>query len=70
MLRKATATVAGLAMAASLMSVAPATAQEPYREPANEVASPVTNWGISGACRNLEGRWNAFDDFCRSNGHI
>lgn len=35
-----------------------------------EIISQVTNWGVSGACRNLEGRWAAFDDFCRSNGHI
>lgn len=164
MLRKATATVAGLAMAAALISVVPATAQEPYREPTSQVTSTkaersivpavyyepsaqrfgihstraehlgyssleverlqsnldeltaeesvglaeilglneyiatqqeraipvfvwamaavlgqvavdtivsqITNWGISGACRNLEGRWNEFYDFCRSNGHI
>lgn len=37
---------------------------------AHEIVSQVTNWGVSGACRNLEGRWNAFDEFCRSNGHI
>lgn len=37
---------------------------------ADELISQVWNWGISGACRNLEGNWNVFDDFCRSNGHI
>ncbi len=37
---------------------------------ADEIISQVTNWGVSGACRNLAGSWDAFDDFCRSNGHI
>lgn len=37
---------------------------------ADEIIGQVTNWGVSGACRNLEGNWSAFDDFCRSNGHI
>lgn len=37
---------------------------------ASEIISQVTNWGVSGACRNLEGRWDAFDNFCRSNGHV
>lgn len=37
---------------------------------ADEIIGQVTNWGVSGACRNLAGNWGAFDDFCRSNGHI
>lgn len=37
---------------------------------ADEIIGQVTNWGVSGACRNLAGSWDAFDDFCRSNGHL
>ncbi|WP_146183382.1 hypothetical protein [Corynebacterium liangguodongii] len=37
---------------------------------ADEIIGQVTNWGIGSACRNLNGRWGTFDDFCRSNGHV
>ncbi|SDR71133.1 hypothetical protein SAMN04488539_0119 [Corynebacterium timonense] len=36
----------------------------------SEIIGQVANWGVATACQNLNGFSGAFDDFCRSNGHI
>lgn len=35
---------------------------------ASAIVGAVTKWGISGACKNLKGKYEKFDSFCVANG--